>query len=1025
MMDRQDEGFNLSTWALNHKSLMVFFMLLISLAGIFSYFQLGRAEDPGFVIRTMVVLTQWPGASAKQVEEQVTDKIEKKLQELPGLDYVRSYSQAGRSTVFINLRDEVKSKEVWPSWVKARNLINDIRMTLPEGVVGPFFNDTFGDVFGSVYALTGEGFSMARMERQADLIRLQLLNVPSVSKVDLVGVQPEKIYVEIENSKLANLGIDPLLVIGTLQRQNAMRAAGRIETRTDNVYLRVTGIFESVESIRNIAIQSGGRIFRLGDIASVTRGYPDPLRPKMYFNGKEALGIAVAMEDGGNILELGESLKTAVERINREMPAGMQLNQVSDQPAVVEESIGEFVHSLIEAVIIVLAVSFISLGRQAGVVVLVSIPMVLCSVFLAMKMMGIGLHKISLGALIIALGLLVDDAIIAVEMMELKLEEGWEKARAASFAFTATAFPMLTGTLVTAAGFMPVGFSSGSASEYCGSMFWVVTIALVISWIVAVSVIPLVGTWLLKARPHLARTEGEAAEPESRFTQKFRQVLNLALHHRWIVIGGTLGLFVLSILASPLVPKEFFPPSTRPELIVEMTLPAGASFQATDREAKKLSGLLGNEPGVINHVSYIAQSSPRFVLVMDSSMAADNFAQLVVLTKGAKERDQLAEKINKEWVNQFPNVRLHSRVIANGPPSPYPVMFRIVGEKHDEVIRLADQVRRTMLQHPAIFDVVFDWYEKSLAVQLEIDQDKARSLGLDSQTLANSLQVSLSGAAVSEFREGTKTIDIVVRNDTRNWKQLDSLRNLHISTGTGQYVPLEQVARIRYQMENDIIWRRDVLPTITVMADIHPGYLGNDVAYAVSKQLEPLRRQLPPGYRIAVDGAAESSEKSSSELMSVFPVLIIVIMTLLMFQLQSISRLILVLLTAPLGLIGVNLFLLLFRQPMGFVSQLGIIALSGMIIRNSVILIDQIEKHIAQGENPWTAIVDSAILRFRPIMLTAAAAILAMIPLVRSAFWGAMAVAIMGGLLVATALTLIYLPAAYAAWFKVRLPEQD
>ena len=1023
----KDDSFNLSEWALNHRSLMVFIMVLVFFTGVLSYNRLGREEDPGYTVRTMVVQAQWPGASAKEVEQQVTDKIEKKLQELPGLWYLKSYSQPGKSTVFVNLEDDVKPKDVWPSWVKARNLVNDMAYTLPQGVQGPFFNDTFGDVYGSIYALTGEGFSMGQLELQADAIRLLLKNVPQVSKVDLVGVQPQKIYIEIENSKLASLGLDPGAVITTLQRQNAMNSSGRIETTNDNLYLRVTGIFNTVENIRNIAIKSNGRIFRLGDIASVTRGYPDPPQPQYYFNGKPGIALTVSMETGGNVLELGKDLKKAIARVSREMPAGMEIHQVSDQPKVVKESIGEFTQSLLEAIIIVLVVSFVSLGVRAGFVVLVSMPLVLCAVFLAMEAMGITLQKISLGALIIALGLLVDDAMISVEMMECKLEEGWDKIKAAEFAYTATAFPMLTGTLVTAAGFMPVAFSSGGASEYTASMFWVITIALISSWIVAVTVIPLAGQWLLKAKPHLAVGEGEMKRPDSRFVKKFRVLLDKTLHHRWLVIGATVAAFALSLVGMLFVNEEFFPPSTRPELIVEMTLPTGASIHATNREVARITDMLKKEKEVINFSSYVAQSAPRFVLVQDSSMAADNFAQIVILTEGSAPRDSLRSKVDNEWADLFPNVRLHTKVLSNGPPSPYPVMLRVIGEKHEQVQKLADKVRQTMTNHPAVTAVTLDWFEKSPVAILEVDQDKARALGLDSTTLATSLQASISGIAVSEFRERDKTIAIIIRNDASRWKEIGSLRNLYVNVNQaeGKYVPLEQIAKIRYEQENELIWRRNVLPTITVQATIRPGYLGNDVAKDILKELDGLIESLPPGYSIEADGDLESSQRSAGELAAMYPMLVGIIMLLLMFQLQSISRMALVLLTAPLGMIGVSMALLALHRPLGFVTQLGIIALSGMIIRNSVILIDQIEKHIAEGEHPWEAIVDSAIIRFRPIMLTAAAAILAMIPLIGSAFWGPMAVAIAGGLLVATILTLIYLPAAYAAWFKVKPVEHS
>ena len=1021
------EGFNLSEWALNHRQLMIFIMVIVFVAGVFSYFRLGREEDPSYVVRTMVVQTQWPGASAKEVEQQVTDKIEKKLQELPGLWYVKSYSQPGKSTVFVYLDDIVKAKDVWPSWVRARNLVNDMAYTLPQGVQGPFFNDTFGDVYGSIYALTGEGFSMGQLELQADSIRLMLKNVPQVSKVDLVGVQPQKIYIEIENSKLAMLKLDPGTVIDTIQRQNAMTASGRIETSRDNMYLRITGLFSTVESINNIAIQQSGRIFRLGDIAKVTRGYPDPPEPQYFFNGKPGIAITVSMDAGGNVMELGDGLKQTLARINRELPAGMEISQVSNQPKVVEDSIAEFTESLLEAIIIVLVVSFLSLGVRAGFVVLVSMPLVLCAVFLAMLAMNITLQKISLGALIIALGLLVDDAMISVEMMECKLEEGWTKVKAAEFAYTATAFPMLTGTLVTASGFMPVAFSPGGASEYCDSMFWVIAIALVSSWLVAVTVIPLAGQWLLKAKPHLALAEGEEKRPESRFVKKFRILLNQTLHHRKLVICATIGAFAVSLFAMHFVKEEYFPPSTRPELIVELTLPTGASVHATDTEVAKITDMLKKEKDVINFSSYVAQSAPRFVLVQASSMAADNFAQIVILTKGYNERDALRDKVDHEWGKVFPNVRLHTKVLSNGPPSPYPVMLRVIGEKHEKVQELADKVRQTMNQNPAVTGVTLDWFEKSPVAILEVDQDKARALGMDNKTLSTSLQASISGYSVSEFRERDKTISILIRSDANRWKELGNLRNLYVNVDatTGKYVPLEQIATIRYEQENELIWRRNVLPTITVQATILPGYLGNTVAKEILKDLDGLQQSLPPGYLIEADGDLESSVRSGAELAALYPILICIIMLLLMLQLQSISRMALVLLTAPLGMIGVSMALLLLQRPLGFVTQLGIIALSGMIIRNAVILIDQIESHIAEGEQPWDAIVDSTLMRFRPIMLTAAAAILAMIPLIGSTFWGPMAVAIAGGLLVATVLTLIYLPAAYAAWFKVKPVQTD
>ena len=1011
--------FNLSEVALNSQQMMFFLMLLVFVIGAMSYVQLGRAEDPSYTVRSMVVAAVWPGATAKQVEEQVTDKLEKKLQETPGIDYIKSYSRPGKTTIFVNLGDNVRKEDIKKTWSKVRDLVQDTRTTLPQGVQGPFFNDDYGDTFGSIYALAGDGFSAAELKDQADKIKQMILTLPDVGKVEFLGDQAEKIYIDANNGKLASLNIDPRLIIDIIGKQNAMNPAGRVETASDNVYLRVSGIFEKLENIKNTGISANNRLFRLADIATVYRGYSEPPEPKMYINGQPCLGIAVSMRDDGDILGLGENLDRTFARIRAQLPAGMEIHQVSDQPKVVKESIGEFVETLLLAIVIVLAVNFLSLGRRAGFVVALSIPLVLCGVFIAMKLLNINLHKVSLGALIIALGLLVDDAIIAVEMMEVKLEDGWDKAAAASYAYTATAWPMLSGTLITIAGFMPVGFSKGLSAEYVAAIFSVVTIALLISWIVSVTVIPLLGFHILKVRQTPASSH-DHGHKSGRFERQLRLLLVWILDRRWLVIGATVVVFAAALFANRFVVQEFFPPSTRPELIVDFTLPEGSSFQATDSEVQRFAALVKNRPEIVSQSAYVGVSAPRFVLTFDTNLGADNFGQVVILTRSTEARNALREAIASDIAPQFDRTRIRTRVLSVGPPAAFPVMFRVSGDNHDQVRAVAEQARDHLRGDKAVTEVVLDWYEKNKVMRLDIDQDKARALGIDSETLAISLQASLTGIPVTEFRERQKTISIVVRTGWQDKNNLDQIRNLNIHIGNGRYVPVEQLATIRYEAENGLIWRRGLEPTITVQADIIPGVTGNDATDRLDKELNALRKQLPLGYAIAAAGGSEESAKSQRNLVAVIPAMAVVIMLLLMLQLQHIGNMIIVLLTAPLGIIGVNLFLIVLQRPMGFVALLGVIALAGMIMRNAVILLDQIEKHKQAGQSPYEAIIDSVILRFRPIMLTAAAAVLGMIPLATSAFWGPMAVAIMGGLVVATVLTLLVVPALYAAFFAVK-----
>ena len=1008
---------NLTEWALNHKPLVYFFVLLTFLSGILSYQQLGRMEDPDFVIRQMIVSVSWPGASARQVEEQVTDKIEKKLQDTPGLDFLKSYSRPGQAVIYVNLKDTVNEKDVRPTWLEVRNMVNDIKGTLPQGVVGPAFNDRFDDVFGNIYALTSDSYSYEELREKAEEIRRILLGVKNVSKVELIGVQPEKIYVEMESSKLASLGIDPAIIIAAVKAQGAMTPSGMVETVSDNVYLRVSGMFEDVEGLRNVPIRVNERTFRLGDIATIERSYIDPMEPKMYFDGQPAIGIALAMEKGGNILTLGTDLAKTISSINKDLPLGMEIGQVSNQPQVVKESIADFVKSLWEAIIIVLAVSFLSLGFRSGIVVALCIPLVIAGIFACMKMGGIDLHKVSLGALIMALGLLVDDAIISVEMMTVKLEQGWGRFEAACYAYRATAFPMLTGTLITCAGFIPIGFSKGSAAEFTSSLFPVMTMALLISWLVSVVVTPLLGYKLINPK-HVA-AEGHDLY-DTRFYRLFRQTLTWCLYNKKLVLSITVACFIGSIFLLKFVQQEFFPPSVRPELIVELTLPEGAAIAATEQEAQKLADSLTDDPDIESYSYYVGKGSPRFILTIEPKLPANNYAQFIIVAKDLKARDALQKKVTQLFINQFENVRGNVTLIQTGPPSPYPVMLRVSGYDHEQVRELAKQVSDSMAGNPTLRNINFDWNEKSKVMHLAIDQDKARMLGISSQSLAQDLQNQLAGAAIAEYYEQDKTVGIVFRIDARNRKNLASIKDLPVHIGNGKFVPLEQIAKISYEAEDGLIWRYDLKPTITVQAEVVAGVTGNDATKKVYENLKQLRDSLPAGYSIEVGGASEKGSTSMEFLLQTVPIMLMVIVILLMLQLQKVSLMILTMLTAPLGIIGVSVAMLLTSRPMGFVAELGILALSGMIIRNSVILIDQIEQHIKDGETPWDAIINSAVLRFRPIMLTAAAAILGMLPLVPSTFWGPMAVAISGGLLGATVLTLLALPTMYAVWFKVQ-----
>ncbi|WP_374467701.1 efflux RND transporter permease subunit [Ferrovibrio sp.] len=1013
------DRFNLSAWALRHPSLIGFLIVLLLAAGALSYVQLGRAEDPDFTFKMMIVRTNWPGATAREVEQQVTDKIEKKLQETPYLDNVRSYSKPAESTVYVMLRDDTPPKQVSDIWYQVRKKVGDMRQTLPQGVQGPFFNDEFGDTFGTIYAFTADGFTHRELKDYVEDVREELLRIRNVGKADLLGVQPERIYIEFSNKKLANLGLNPQQIIEVIQQQNDQTASGVIQTSSDRIATRVSGDIETARALQELSIEANGRLIRLGDIADIRRDYADPPSPRLRFNGEDSIGLAISMAKGGNMIELGKALDATMARLKADMPIGIEVKKVADQPTVVQRSISEFMQVLLEAVVIVLAVSFLSLGLRSGVVVMLCIPLVLAITFVCMQIFGIDFHRISLGALIISLGLLVDDAIIAVEMMQVKMEQGFDRFRAASFAYTSTAFPMLTGTLITAAGFVPVGFAKSSAGEYTFSIFAVVTISLLVSWVVAVIFTPFIGYKLLPA-PKQGHEHGDEIYQRGIY-RYVRPVVEWCVSRRWIVIGSTIGIFVLSVLGFGLVQRQFFPASNRPELMVDLRLPQGASIEATEAEALKLEALLKNDPDIVNYATYVGSGSPRFYLPLDIQLPNDNFAQVVVLTGGDPERERVRDRLIKAFQEDFVLLRGRVNRLENGPPVGFPVQFRVSGPDPLQVRRIAFQVADVMRANPNTRDVNLDWNELSKVVKLDVDQAKARLLGISSQDLAVTLNSIVSGITVTQYREGRELIDVVARAEASERLSLNGLKDINVAgSGSSRPVPLSQVAEVSYGLEEGIIWRRDRQPVITVRADIIDGIQAPVVSLQIQPKLDALRKQLPPNYRIVMGGAIEESAKANASIGAVVPVMIGIMVTLLMIQLQSVSRMLLVLLTAPLGLIGVTLGLLLFHVPFGFVAMLGAIALAGMIMRNSVILVDQIEQDIGHGEQPWDAIVNATLRRFRPIILTALAAILGMIPLSTSNFWGPMAFTIIGGLLVATLLTVLFLPALYAAWFRVK-----
>ncbi|WP_171429043.1 efflux RND transporter permease subunit [Acinetobacter lactucae] len=1036
--------FNLSEWALNNKGIVLYFMLLLGIIGAISYSKLSQSEDPPFTFKVMVVQTYWPGATAKEVSTLVTDRIEKELMTTGQYDKIMAYSRPGESMVTFVAKDSLTSAQIPDVWYNVRKKVNDIRHELPSGVQGPFFNDEFGDTFGNIYVLTGKDFDYALLKEYADRLQLQLQRVKDVSKVELIGLQDQKIWIEISNTKAVQLGIPVTAIQEALQKQNSMASAGFFETGTDRIQIRVSGHLQDIEEIKKTPLLVGDKTIQLGDVADVYRGFSQPAQPRMRFMGENGIGIAVSMRKGGDIIALGKNLETEFAQLQKTLPLGMKLQKVSDQPVAVQRSIHEFVKVLAEAVIIVLLVSFFSLGFRTGLVVAFSIPLVLAMTFAGMSLFDVGLHKISLGALILALGLLVDDAIIAVEMMAIKMEQGYSRIKAAGFAWKTTAFPMLTGTLITAAGFLPIATAQSSTGEYTRSIFQVVTIALLVSWIAAVLFVPYLGEKLLpdftklghqapwyvrlwarltkKPQPQtVAISQDHHYDPyQSSFYVRFRKMVEFCVTYRKTVIATTVGIFVLSVLMFKMVPQQFFPPSNRAEILVDLKLEEGASLTATEQAVKKVEKFLSKQKGIDNYVAYVGTGSPRFYLPLDQQLPQASFAQFVVLASSLDDRDDIRRSLETQIKQLLPQVRTRVSLLENGPPVGYPLQYRVSGEDLNLVRKEAQQVAKVISENPNTTNVHLDWGEPSKIISIQIDQDRARQMGVSSLDLANFINASITGSAIEQYREKRELIEIRLRGDQAERVEVASLASLAVPTNNGTTVPLAQIAKIEYKFEDGLIWHRNRLPTITVRADIRTNLQPATVVGELAESMDKLRAELPSGYLIEVGGTVEESARGQNSVNAGMPLFLAVVMTLLMIQLKSLSRSTIVLLTAPLGLIGVVLFLLLFNKPFGFVAMLGTIALSGMIMRNSLILIDQIEQDRQAGHPTWEAIIEATVRRFRPIILTALAAVLAMIPLSRSIFFGPMAVAIMGGLIVATLLTLFFLPALYAAWFKVK-----
>lgn len=1013
------KGLNLAEWAIRHKQIVYFFIIAIITGGLWSYFHLGRSEDPDFTIRQAVVTAAWPGASAQQITQQVTDPLEKKLQDTKGLDYIKSFTHDGKTVIYVNLKDSVPKEEMQTRWHEIRNLVNDEWGSLPSGVMGPYINDRFDDVYGSIYAVTGDGFSYEEKRKYAENIRRRLTGVEDVQKVELLGVQKQEIYVEMDQNKLASFGMRPSDVFAMLQQQGAMMPAGMIHTDSRNVAIRVEGLLDTVESLKELPIHVGERSFHLGDVASVTQMYADPETSLMYFNGKPAVGIAVSMAPGGNNLVLGKNLEKEIEKEKAELPAGLDIEQVADQPSVVNDSIHEFTKSLLEAIVIVMAASFLSLGFWSGIVLALCIPVVVCASFIYMKWQGIDLHIVSLGTLIVSLGLLVDDAIIVIEMMQVKLEEGMDRLAAAQAAYKGCAKPMLAGTLITAAGFIPVGFAAGQTAEYVGAFFWVIASTLLLSWVASIFVSPVLGYRFIRVK---------AGEKKSAFADRayrlFYKAIAWCIRFKKTVIIGTAAIFAGTVALIPFVNQEFFPDSVRPEIILDVNLPSGASIKETKEVMAGIADNLYGDDRVSSFSTYIGDSAPRFILLFDPLAPEDSHGQMILVARDSKVRDSLRDDTLAFIAEQYPDARAHARLITTGPPAEYPIMLRLSGKNVEDTAKFAKEAAALVSQYPGMKNVSMDWPEETPVVRLKIDQDKVRKLGGDNYSISRDLYVKLSGYKVAESYQGNQLVPISFRLEGSNAARLADLSSLPVHVGSGRYVPLGEIADISYENETSTIWRRDLHPTITIRGETGGDKTADSVVNELyDRTLKEFRENLPDGYTLEKDGAIENSEKSVQYLAAPVPIMIFLILMILMFELDKIPLMVIAGITGPLGLIGAILSLFLTRQPMGFVSIVGMLALSGMVVRNSIILLDQIRQHLADGKKPYDAVIESAALRFRPIMLSSVTDVLGFVPLIPSPFWRPLAVSFIGGLLLATAIGLLVVPALYCWYYKVEGPK--
>lgn len=1013
------KGLNLAEWAIRHKQIVYFFIIAIITGGLWSYFHLGRSEDPDFTIRQAVVTAAWPGASAQQITQQVTDPLEKKLQDTKGLDYIKSFTHDGKTVIYVNLKDSVPKEEMQTRWHEIRNLVNDEWGSLPSGVMGPYINDRFDDVYGSIYAVTGDGFSYEEKRKYAENIRRRLTGVEDVQKVELLGVQKQEIYVEMDQNKLASFGMRPSDVFAMLQQQGAMMPAGMIHTDSRNVAIRVEGLLDTVESLKELPIHVGERSFHLGDVASVTQMYADPETSLMYFNGKPAVGIAVSMAPGGNNLVLGKNLEKEIEKEKAELPAGLDIEQVADQPSVVNDSIHEFTKSLLEAIVIVMAASFLSLGFWSGIVLALCIPVVVCASFIYMKWQGIDLHIVSLGTLIVSLGLLVDDAIIVIEMMQVKLEEGMDRLAAAQAAYKGCAKPMLAGTLITAAGFIPVGFAAGQTAEYVGAFFWVIASTLLLSWVASIFVSPVLGYRFIRVK---------AGEKKSAFADRayrlFYKAIAWCIRFKKTVIIGTAAIFAGTVALIPFVNQEFFPDSVRPEIILDVNLPSGASIKETKEVMAGIADNLYGDNRVSSFSTYVGDSAPRFILLFDPLAPEDSHGQMILVARDSKVRDSLRDDTLAFIAEQYPDARAHARLITTGPPAEYPIMLRLSGKNVEDTAKFAKEAAALVSQYPGMKNVSMDWPEETPVVRLKIDQDKVRKLGGDNYSISRDLYVKLSGYKVAESYQGNQLVPISFRLEGSNAARLADLSSLPVHVGSGRYVPLGEIADISYENETSTIWRRDLHPTITIRGEAGGDKTADSVVNELyNRTLKDFREHLPDGYTLEKGGAIENSEKSVQYLAAPVPIMIFLILMILMFELDKIPLMVIAGITGPLGLIGAILSLFLTRQPMGFVSIVGMLALSGMVVRNSIILLDQIRQHLADGKKPYDAVIESAALRFRPIMLSSVTDVLGFVPLIPSPFWRPLAVSFIGGLLLATAIGLLVVPALYCWYYKVEGPK--